>query len=150
MNGMKKRRGTAGWVQIFQRNVTAMTRIATKSAQRGTAKMLKPVVARRTPAATAGAWLPGMVMGAAGARRFRLFRPPDVKLSERLPLMVMLHGCGQDAQGFAASTRMNRIALRERFLVLYPEQDRLANVNGCWNWFDTGNGRACARQFRLS
>lgn len=56
----------------------------------------------------------------------------------------MLHGCGQDAQGFAASTRMNRIALRERFLVLYPEQDRLANVNGCWNWYDTGNGRAYA------
>jgi poly(3-hydroxybutyrate) depolymerase len=31
-------------------------------------------------------------MGAAGARRFRLYRPPDVKFGERLPLMVMLHG----------------------------------------------------------
>jgi poly(hydroxyalkanoate) depolymerase family esterase len=39
---------------------------------------------------------------------------------------------------------MNRIAMRERFLVLYPEQDRLANVHGCWNWFDTDNGRAFA------
>lgn len=56
--------------------------------------------------------------------------------------MVMLHGCGQDANSFAASTRMNRIAMRERFLVLYPEQDRLANGQGCWNWFDTGSGRA--------
>jgi poly(hydroxyalkanoate) depolymerase family esterase len=37
---------------------------------------------------------------------------------------------------------MNRIALRERFLVLYPEQDRLANAQGCWNWFDTASGRA--------
>ena len=68
--------------------------------------------------------------------------PPDVKFSERLPLMVMLHGCGQDANTFAASTRMNRIAMRERFLVLYPEQDRLANGHGCWNWFDTRTGRA--------
>jgi len=42
----------------------------------------------------------------------------------------------------ATSTRMNRIAMRERFLVLYPEQDRLANAQGCWNWFDTGTGRA--------
>jgi poly(hydroxyalkanoate) depolymerase family esterase len=37
---------------------------------------------------------------------------------------------------------MNRIAMRERFLVLYPEQDRLANGQGCWNWFDTRTGRA--------
>lgn len=81
-------------------------------------------------------------MGAAGAKRFRLYRPPGVKFGERLPLMVMLHGCGQDANSFAASTRMNRIAMRERFLVLYPEQDRLANAQGCWNWFDTDTGRA--------
>jgi poly(hydroxyalkanoate) depolymerase family esterase len=56
--------------------------------------------------------------------------------------MVMLHGCGQDANSFAASTRMNRVALRERFLVLYPEQDRLAHGQGCWNWYDTATGRA--------
>lgn len=81
-------------------------------------------------------------MGATGAVRLRLYRPPGVKIGERLPLMVMLHGCSQDANSFASSTRMNRIAMRERFLVLYPEQDRLANAQGCWNWFDTSNGRA--------
>lgn len=75
-------------------------------------------------------------------RRFRLYRPPHVTPDERLPLLVMLHGCGQDADAFAASTRMNRVASRERFLVLYPEQDRLANAQGCWNWFDTASGRA--------
>jgi poly(hydroxyalkanoate) depolymerase family esterase len=37
---------------------------------------------------------------------------------------------------------MNRIAARERFLVLYPEQDRMSNSQGCWNWFDTSSGRA--------
>ena len=37
---------------------------------------------------------------------------------------------------------MNRVAARERFLVLYPEQDRMANAQGCWNWFDTASGRA--------
>ena len=37
---------------------------------------------------------------------------------------------------------MNRIAARERFLVLYPEQDRVANAQGCWNWFDTASARA--------
>jgi poly(3-hydroxybutyrate) depolymerase len=38
-------------------------------------------------------------------RRYRLFRPPGVLSSERLPLLVMLHGCGQDANRFATSTR---------------------------------------------
>ena len=75
-------------------------------------------------------------------RRYNLFRPTGVKFGERLPLMVMLHGCGQDAQGFAASTRMNLLAARYRFLVLYPEQDRLSNGQRCWNWFDTRYGRA--------
>jgi poly(hydroxyalkanoate) depolymerase family esterase len=37
---------------------------------------------------------------------------------------------------------MNRVAARERFLVLYPEQDRRANLQGCWNWYDTDSGQA--------
>ena len=37
---------------------------------------------------------------------------------------------------------MNRLAARERFVVPYPEQDRLANAQSCWNWFDTASGRA--------
>ena len=45
-------------------------------------------------------------------------------------------------RSFSLSTRMNRLAARERFLVLYPEQDRLANGKRCWNWFDTQSGRA--------
>ncbi len=103
---------------------------------------MKPAVDKRRPPPGAGDWITGVALGAAGMRRFRLYRPPDVKFSERLPLMVMLHGCGQDAKSFAMSTRMNRIAARERFLVLYPEQDRVANAQGCWNWFDTTSGRA--------
>lgn len=56
--------------------------------------------------------------------------------------MVMLHGCGQDAEALAASTRMNRIASSQRFYVLYPEQERISNAQGCWNWYDTRSGRA--------
>lgn len=141
---MKKRPRTTTWAKVFERHLTAMTRTATRSGGRALARAIKPVVARRTPPPGAGAWIPGVAIGSAGIRRFRLYRPPDVKIGERLPLVVMLHGCDQDANAFAASTRMNRVAMRERFLVLYPEQDRLANPRGCWNWFDTGNGRAYA------
>lgn len=90
----------------------------------------------------AGRWSAGVALGPAGARRYKLYRPPGLQPGERVPMIVMLHGCGQDAKGFAASTRMNQVAARERFVVLYPEQDRLANRLGCWNWFDTKSGRA--------
>lgn len=139
---MKRRLRTSAWARSFERSLVAMTRVAAASGTRVLANTLKPLVAQRAPPPGAGAWIPGVAMGANGARRFRLYRPPGVNFGERLPLMVMLHGCGQDANSFAASTRMNRIAMRERFLVLYPEQDRLANAQGCWNWFDTGTGRA--------
>lgn len=139
---MKKRWRPSAWAKSFERSFVAMTRLTTASGKKALAKTLKPAVARRSPPPGAGAWIPGVVMGAQGVRRFRLYRPPGILFGERLPLMVMLHGCGQDASSFAASTRMNRIAMRERFLVLYPEQDRLANPQGCWNWYDTQSGRA--------
>lgn len=139
---MKKRTRPSAWAKSFERSLNAMTRLATASGTRALKKTLKPVVAKRTPPPGAGVWIPGVALGAAGARRFRLYRPSGVQSGEQLPLVVMLHGCGQDANSFAASTRMNRIAMRERFLVLYPEQDRLANGQGCWNWFDTKTGRA--------
>lgn len=139
---MSKRTRTPTWARTFSRQFAAMTRLATAAGRRALVKLPKAAAARRKAPAGAGTWIPGVAIGATGARRFRLYRPPGVKAGERLPLMVMLHGCGQDANGFAASTRMNGVALRERFLVLYPEQDRLANAQGCWNWFDTDSGRA--------
>ncbi len=81
-------------------------------------------------------------MGPAGVRRYQLLKPPGMLPGERLPLLVMLHGCGQDAQSFALSTRMNRLAVGARFLALYPEQDRRANLQGCWNWYDTDSRNA--------
>ena len=86
----------------------------------------------------------GLALGVGGARRYYLYKPPGMALSERRPLLVMLHGCAQDANAFALSTRMNRIAAREGFLVLYPEQDRLANPQRCWNWYETRSRRAFA------
>ncbi|MDM0103428.1 PHB depolymerase family esterase [Variovorax sp. J22R24] len=139
---MARRRKAGGWAGIFARSMEAITRSTMRASTKAVERAVKPVIEKRRPPAGAGQWITGVAMGAAGARRFRLYRPPDVKFGERLPLMVMLHGCGQDAKTFATSTRMNRVAARERFLVLYPEQDRVSNPQGCWNWFDTSSGRA--------
>lgn len=64
----------------------------------------------------------------------------------RVPLMVMLHGCNQTAKEFAQGTRMNLVADREGFAVLYPQQSASANAYRCWNWFEelaqAGGGEA--------
>jgi poly(hydroxyalkanoate) depolymerase family esterase len=101
-----------------------------------------PRRAAQSAAASVGPSRSGMAIGSTTTLRYQLYKPPGAKRGEQLPLMVMLHGCTQDGAAIAASSRMNSIAARERFMVLYPQQSRMANAHGCWNWFDTRNGRA--------
>lgn len=112
-------------------------RTVTGSASVPTAKSATAVVH-----ATTTQWTIGTASGGSGFRRYRLYKPSGLCTSERLPLVVMLHGCAQDAEALAASTKMNRLAQVERFIVLYPEQERLSNLQNCWNWYDTRAGRA--------
>jgi poly(hydroxyalkanoate) depolymerase family esterase len=74
---------------------------------------------------------------AAGTRAYKLYLPVHVARApgEALPLVVMLHGCTQSADDFAAGTQMNRLADAHGFLVVYPEQAAGANASRCWNWF---------------
>jgi poly(hydroxyalkanoate) depolymerase family esterase len=76
-----------------------------------------------------------LVQLTSGRRPYLLYLPKHYRPETRLPMVVMMHGCKQDAQTFAAATRMNGLADRDKFIVLYPEQRRLANVHRCWNWF---------------
>jgi poly(hydroxyalkanoate) depolymerase family esterase len=72
---------------------------------------------------------------------YRLYLPTDRSRRGSMPLLVMLHGCSQDAAVFAAGTRMNAIAEEHGCAVLYPEQSTSANPLRCWNWFDSDVGR---------
>jgi len=72
--------------------------------------------------------------GSAGTREYKLYIPPD-SFQEPLPLVLMLHGCTQNPDDFAAGTGMNEAALKRGFYVLYPAQTQHANSSRCWNWF---------------
>ncbi len=127
----------------------ALTKATLRGGKRIAGQVTRAAAAQRKPPRGRGDWLSGMAVGAGGARRYHLYRPPDMQSGERLPLLVMLHGCGQNGRDFADSTRINLLAARERFLVLYPEQDRLANAHGCWNWYDRRSGKADAEAATL-
>jgi poly(hydroxyalkanoate) depolymerase family esterase len=71
----------------------------------------------------------------AGKRDYKLFVPSHQPQGRR-PLLVMLHGCTQNADDFAAGTRMNELAENFGMLVAYPVQAKGANPSACWNWFD--------------
>jgi len=88
------------------------------------------------PRSPRGRWVHGSHRESAGIlalaaflspeRPYQLYLPLDHTAAEQLPLLVMIHGCKQDASAFTAGTRMNALADRERFLVLYPEHQIVA------------------------
>ena len=79
--------------------------------------------------------------------KYKLYVPDEYHSEQESPLMVMLHGCGQNPDDFAAGTNMNTLAEKENFLVLYPDMNRhfkpsdMTGYNpfGCWNWFFDNN-----------
>ncbi len=146
------RRSTASvFARAYERNLRALTKATLSNSKRIAGQVQRATAKRLKPPPGKGDWLAGVAMGPGGARGYHLFRPAGLELQpgERLPLMVMLHGCGQTGRDFAASTRMNALAVRQRFLVLYPEQDRLAHPKGCWNWYERRSGKADAEAATL-
>ena len=150
---MARRTRKSLWGTSLKRTLGAMTRATLRRGTRvlikaGTRavqsavgqKALRP--RSKQPPALAAGWITGVALGAGSARRYRLCRPPGPTATAPLPLLVMLHGCDQDATGFARSTRLQALAARAGWMLLFPEQERPANPQGCWNWFETRGGRA--------
>src|SRR5205807_5415560 len=83
-------------------------------------------------------FIDGTYSNPAGSRAYRLFIPSRYQ-GQPLPLVVMLHGCTQSPDDFAAGTRMNFIAEEQTCFVVYPAQRKEANQAKCWNWFRTAD-----------
>ncbi|MEO7954762.1 MAG: PHB depolymerase family esterase [Polaromonas sp.] len=120
----KKRIGTGG---------IAAPRAA-KSLQKKSAAAASP--AAGLPGSWKKAWFLQAATALSPARRmlYWLYLPSGSAKAPR-PLVVMLHGCQQTATDFAASSRMNRLAERKGFAVLYPQQSVTADSHRCWHWY---------------
>jgi len=142
---------------------------AGKAQQKQAGKVLKAILSppktkqktKRVPSATSrksispqpfahietapGKWISSSCVSATlPARRmhYRLFLPAGVREpAVSIPLIVMLHGCEQNAIDFAAGTRLNQLAAAKGYAVLYPEQSLRAHPNRCWKWYDAATQR---------
>lgn len=100
----------------------------------------QPAAEPAARAGGAGRFLSGTFRNHAGTRAYKLYVPENAG-DKPLPLVVMLHGCKQNPDDFAAGTGMNRLADEQKCLVLYPGQSVNANGSNCWKWFEPADQR---------
>jgi poly(hydroxyalkanoate) depolymerase family esterase len=109
-----------------------------KALRKSRVPQLDPAPARRPsepPALPEGArFLTRAYSGPTGRRPYKLYIPASATEAPR-GLILMLHGCKQNPDDFAAGTGMNALAEAHRLWIAYPAQVRLANASRCWNWF---------------
>jgi poly(hydroxyalkanoate) depolymerase family esterase len=75
-----------------------------------------------------------------GALSAKIYVPEQI--AEKPALVVILHGCTQNAAGYDRGSGWSQLADQHGFLLLFPEQQRANNHNLCFNWFSpTDNGR---------
>jgi poly(hydroxyalkanoate) depolymerase family esterase len=72
-----------------------------------------------------------------GALGLHIYVPHN--LPAGAPLVVVLHGCNQDAEEFATRSGWRYLASRHNFALLIPEQTEANNAQCCFNWFRPGD-----------
>lgn len=106
---------------------------------RGPAPWSEPIPDRdRGIVPDGGRFITGSYSNHAGTRSYKLYIPSGYQ-GQPLPLVVMLHGCTQSPDDFAAGTRMNELAEEHLCFVVYPAQSSAANGSKCWNWFQAAD-----------
>ena len=112
---------------------------------------LPKVAARRSPRpqpaaprpasqpTAAGTWIGGAYLGAAGGRSYDVYVPAGLRRRTAVPVVVLLHGCGQTPAEFAEATRFTATADRNGFLLVLPHQQTRHHPQRCWRWYEAAH-----------
>ncbi|HYM57861.1 MAG TPA: PHB depolymerase family esterase [Solirubrobacteraceae bacterium] len=119
--------GLVDWRELYASNRAVIERAG------GGRSHGSPAAVRSAP--NPGTWEERTFTAAGRTRRALVHTPASIQ-ETAVPLVCVLHGCTQDAAGFAAATRMNHAADRHGFIAVYPQQQRGENPRCCWNWFE--------------
>ncbi|UEP39641.1 PHB depolymerase family esterase [Burkholderia ambifaria] len=147
------RKKTSLWLRPFDLFSAATSTRPKRKTAKPAAAVKRPATVRtprrtRAPAPAAhpsprhapGTWLRSFHSARPTAGRlvnhlaYALYLPAAPVTPAGMPVVVMLHGCKQTAESFAAGTRICRVAERAGFAVLFPEQAKTAHAHRCWNW----------------
>lgn len=70
-----------------------------------------------------------------GRLKMYIYNPPGLSANAHAPLVVVLHGCTQNAKIVAKQTDWNKLAATYGFRVLYAQQRIINNPCGCFNFY---------------
>ena len=88
-----------------------------------------------------------------GNLKMFVYENDALKNTSLKPLVLVLHGCGQNAKDVATLTGWNKLSDSNNFIFLYPQQKMVNNISTCFNWFqnkDIEKGRGeCESIFEM-
>src|SRR4051794_1977824 len=71
----------------------------------------------------------------------RMFKHIPDGLPASAPLVVVMHGCTQNARDYAAGSGWVQLADKLRLALVMPEQTQANSSNRCFNWFVRSDNR---------
>ena len=86
-----------------------------------------------------GRWVRGGRSAPVGGRSYDVYLPAGLRPRSRVPMVLLLHGCGQTSAEFASATRFTDVADRNGFVLVLPHQETRHHPNRCWRWYEVGN-----------
>lgn len=88
--------------------------------------------------APAGLFAQGTLISSFGSNpgNLRAFKYIPADMPPNAPLVVVMHGCTQDAAEYAGSSGWNDLAEKHKFYVVYAEQKAANNASNCFNYWE--------------